>query len=253
MPRGPRRRSESGLYHVMLRGINRQIIFESDDDRYQLLSTLKRLIDANSFVLYGYCFMDNHIHMLIQELEDDISNVMKRICSSYVLWYNKKYERSGHLFQERFKSQPVENDNHFLMVLRYIHQNPLSAGLCKELLEYKWTSYREYITEPIIIDTEMCLSILSLDKEKAVDLFIDFMNQENEDIFPEFEDNISLTDAEVLKKLHDMGIRNISELQKAEKNRRNSCIKTLKKTKGISLRQISRVTGISKSIIERIK
>lgn len=143
MPRRPRRRSESGLYHVMLRGINKQIIFESDDDRYQLLSTLKRFIDANKFVLYGYCVMDNHVHLLIQELEDDISNAIKRICASYVLWYNKKYERSGHLFQERFKSEPVEDDNHFLMTLRYIHRNPLEAGLCKELLDYKWTSYRE--------------------------------------------------------------------------------------------------------------
>lgn len=251
MPRGPRRRSESGLYHVMLRGINRQIIFESEDDRYQLLWTLKRLIDANSFVLSGYCFMDNHIHMLIQEVEDDISNAVKRICSSYVLWYNKKYERCGHLFQERFKSQPVEDDSHFMMALRYIHQNPLSAGLCKDLLEYKWTSYREYITEPIIVDTQMCLSILSPDKEKAVDLFIDFMNQDNEDIFQEFEDNISLTDTEVLRKLNDMGIKNISELQKLDKSRRNSCIRALKMTKGISIRQISRVTGISRGIIER--
>jgi REP element-mobilizing transposase RayT len=252
MPRGPRRRSESGLYHVMLRGINRQIIFESEDDRYQLLSTLKRLIDANSFVLYGYCFMDNHIHMLIQELEDDISNAIKRICSSYVLWYNKKYERSGHLFQERFKSQPVENDNHFLMALRYIHQNPISAGPCKDLLEYKWTSYREYITEPIIIDTEMCLSIFSPNKERAVDLLIEYMTESNEDSFPAFEDNISLTDTEVLKKLYDMGISNTSELQKLEKSRRNDHIRALKKTRGISIRQISWVTGISKSIVERL-
>ena len=252
MPRGPRRRSESGLYHVMLRGINRQIIFESEDDRYQLLSTLKRLIDVNSFVLYGYCFMDNHIHMLIQELEDDISNAIKRICSSYVLWYNKKYERCGHLFQERFKSQPVEDDSHFLMALRYIHQNPISAGLCKDLLEYKWTSYREYITEPIIIDTEMCLSIFSPNKEKSIDLFIEYMTESNEDSFPAFEDNISLTDTEVLKKLYDMGISNTSELQKLEKSRRNDHIRALKKTRGISIRQISRVTGISKSIIERL-
>ncbi|WP_409228406.1 transposase [Gudongella sp. SC589] len=251
MARRPRRRSESGLYHVMLRGINKQIIFESEDDRYMLLRTLKRSIDSNKFALYGYCFMDNHVHLLIQELEDDISSAMKRICSSYVLWYNKKYERSGHLFQERFKSEPVEDDNYFLMNLRYIHQNPLRAGICKELLEYKWTSYREYITEPIIIDTDLCLDLFSPNKDRAIDLFIEFMTQNNEDKIPVFEDNIRLTDAEVIEKICAMGLSNMSEMQKLDKNKRNSYLKALKMTRGISIRQISRITGISKGTIER--
>lgn len=251
MPRKPRKRSESGIYHVMLRGINKQIIFESDDDRYQILSTLKRFIDAKKFLLYGYCLMDNHVHLLIQELDDDISTAIKRISSSYVLWYNKKYERSGHLFQERFKSEPVENESYFMTTLRYIHQNPIEAKICKELLEYRWTSYKEYIQVPILIDTEFCLSLFSPDKDMAVDLFIEYMNEKNKDSFPVFDDYIKLTDAEVLKILQDMGIKNISELQKLEKDRRNSLIKELKMTKGISIRQLSRITGISKSIIER--
>lgn len=251
MPRKPRKRSESGTYHVMLRGINKQIIFESDDDRYQLLSTLKRFIDAEKFIIYGYCLMDNHVHLLIQELEDDVSTAIKRISSSYVMWYNKTYERCGHLFQERFKSEPIENDNYFMISLRYIHQNPVEAKICKELLDYRWTSYREYIQKPILIDTEFCLSLFSPEKDKAVDLFIEYMEQKNKDTFPVFEDYIKLTDAEVLKKLYDMGIKNISEFQRLEKDRRNSLIKELKMTKGISIRQLSRITGISKNIIER--
>lgn len=251
MARKPRRRSESRIYHVVVRGINKQIIFESNDDRYQLLSTLKRFIDKDKFVLYGYCLMDNHVHLLIQELEDDISTAMKRIFSSYVLWYNKKYERSGHLFQERFKSEPVETDSYFMITLRYIHQNPIKAGICNQLLDYKWTSYREYITKPIIIDTKMCLDLFSIDEDRAIDLFVEFMNETNEDSFPMFEDYIRLTDTEVLKKIHDMGIKSMSELQKLEKNKRNAIIKKLKMTKGISIRQLSRVTGISKGIIER--
>ncbi|MDY0234545.1 MAG: transposase [Gudongella sp.] len=251
MPRRSRKKSESGLYHVMLRGINKQTIFESDDDRYQLLATMKRFVDTNKFILFGYCLMDNHVHLLIQELEDDISTAIKRISSSYVLWYNKKYERCGHLFQERFKSEPVETDNYFMIALRYIHQNPIEARICKELSDYKWTSYKEYIKVPIIIDTELCLSLFSPDKDRAVELFVEYMNQNNEDSFPEFEDYIKLTDTEVLKKIYDMGIRNISEFQKLEKNIRNSFIKELKMTKGISIRQISRITGISKGIIER--
>lgn len=168
------------------------------------------------------------------------------------MWYNKKYERSGHLFQERFRSEPVENDKHFLMTLRYIHQNPLEAGLCKELLEYRWTSYREYITEPIITDTELCLNLFSSNLERALDLFIEYMTQNNQDSFPTFEDNTRFTDAQVMIKVKELGIDNISDLQKLEKSRRNSYIRALKMTKGISIRQISRVTGISKGTIERI-
>lgn len=252
MARRPRKTSESGLYHVMLRGINKQTIFESNDDKYQLLYTLKRLVDTKKFILYGYCLMDNHVHLLIQELEDDISTAIKRISSSYVLWYNKKYERCGHLFQERFKSECVETDSYFLIALRYIHQNPIEARICKEILDYRWTSYKEYIKEPIIIDTDLCLSLFSPDKDKALDMFIEYMNQKNDYSFPVFEDYIKLTDSEVLNKIYDMGIANIIEFQKLEKTIRNNLIKELKMTKGISIRQISRITGTSKGIVERV-
>lgn len=252
MPRRSRIRSESGIYHVMLRGINKQMIFESDDDRYRLLATLNHFKVEKKFILYGYCLMDNHIHLLIQELEDDISTAIKRISSSYVLWYNKKYERCGHLFQERFKSEPIDNDSYFLISLRYIHQNPIEAKICKELLDCKWTSYEEYIKEPILVDTEFCLSLFSPDRDRAIELFIEYMKQKNKESFPVFEDYIKLTDTEVLKKLYDMGIKNMSEFQKLEKSLRNKIIKELKMTKGISIRQISRITGISKGIIERL-
>jgi putative transposase len=207
MARRPRKISGSGLYHVMLRGINKQTIFEADDDKYQLLSTLKRFVDAKKFILYGYCLMDNHVHLLIQELEDDISTAIKRISSSYVLWYNKKYERCGHLFQERFKSEAVETDSYFMIALRYIHQNPIEARICKVLLDYKWTSYREYIKEPIIIDSELCLNLFSPNKDRAIDLFVEYMNQNNEYVFTVFEEYVKLTDSEVLKKYMIWGLR----------------------------------------------
>lgn len=81
--------------------------------------------------------MSNHIHMLVREIEESISNTIKRVSSSYVFWYNKKYERCGHLFQERFKSEAVESDEYFLTVLRYIHQNPVKAGMTKSILDYR--------------------------------------------------------------------------------------------------------------------
>ena len=137
MPRQAREKSSSGIYHVMLRGINRQNIFEDDRDRQRFIETILYYKTISNYELYGYCLMDNHIHLLIKEKDESISKAIKRICSSYVYWYNQKYERCGHLFQERYKSEVVETEGYFLTVIRYIHQNPIKAGLVKTLVDRK--------------------------------------------------------------------------------------------------------------------
>lgn len=88
--------------------------------------------------------MDNHVHILIREGKEPLSKVMKRIGVSYVYWYNWKYERNGHLFQDRYKSEPVEDDKYLLTVIRYIHQNPLKAGIVDSIDQYQWSSHHEY-------------------------------------------------------------------------------------------------------------
>jgi REP element-mobilizing transposase RayT len=109
LPRNPREVSKSGVYHIMLRGINRQTIFEDDEDIQRLLETIARYKEICKYELYAYCIMSNHVHLLMKETEETISNAIKRISGSYVFWYNKKYERCGHLFQERYKSEAVDN------------------------------------------------------------------------------------------------------------------------------------------------
>lgn len=95
---------ESIIYHVMLRGINRQSIFESEDDKSKFISIVSEHRKSEKFRVFGYCLMDNHAHLLIQEGEDDISTVVKRISSSYVYWYNKKYERVCTCFKKDSKA-----------------------------------------------------------------------------------------------------------------------------------------------------
>ncbi len=143
MARVGRKKSKSGIYHIMIRGINRQNIFEDDEDRKRFIERIKYYKDISEYRVYGYCLMDNHIHLLIKEEKDNISNAIKRISSSYVHWYNNKYEIWGYLFGERYKSEVVENDKYFLIVLRYIHQNPIKAGKARNIEEYKWSSYNE--------------------------------------------------------------------------------------------------------------
>ena len=136
MPRTARKKSKTGIYHIMLRGINRQRIFEDDEDYRRFLNSLKEFKDKCGYEIYGFCLMSNHIHLLIKEGNEDLGIVFRRIGASYVYWYNWKYNRCGHLFQDRYKSETVENDVNLLSVLRYIHQNPVKAGIEKDLKNY---------------------------------------------------------------------------------------------------------------------
>ena len=144
MARQARQKSISGIYHIILRGINRQVIFEDCDDKLKFLECLSYYRKACDYTVYGYCLMDNHVHLLIRESNEEIVSIMKRICVRYVAWYNRKYDRCGHLFQDRFKSEIVEDDAYLLVVLRYIHQNPLKVGLVHSLSDYRDSSYYEY-------------------------------------------------------------------------------------------------------------
>jgi hypothetical protein len=196
--------------------------------------------------------MSNHIHILIRENEESISNVIKRISSSYVFWYNKKYERCGHLFQERFRSEVVESDEYFLSVCRYIHQNPVKAGIAKGILDYKWSSYREYIGKTVMVDIDFALDIFSTDRERAIELCKDFNMQRNNDMCLEDEEKTRVSDSKVEDYFKRLYIMDPKELRQLEKSKRNEVLKKLKLMDGVTIRQLSRITGISKSVIDRI-
>jgi REP element-mobilizing transposase RayT len=252
LPRSARRISKTGIYHIMLRGINRQAIFADDEDIQRLLETIIKYKEICKYEVYAYCIMSNHVHLLLKETEDTISNVVKRISGSYVFWYNKKYERCGHLFQERYKSEAVENDEYFLTALRYIHQNPIKAGMVKDISTYKWSSYNEYIKETVVINKDFLLGMFSNDKARVIELFCKFNYQKNSDICLEDEDKIRVSDSELKERLAKLGIMNASEFRQFEKDKRNEFIREPKSVEGVTIRQLSRVTGISKSVINSI-
>jgi REP element-mobilizing transposase RayT len=146
MPRQARVKSKTGIYHVMLKGIDDRDIFLDDDDRSKFLEQLLKSKEKGDFSLLAYCLMDNHVHLLIEENEE-IGKSIKRMAVGYVLWHNYKYGRKGHLFQNRFNSEAVETESYFLTVVRYIHQNPVKAGIVHFPGDYYWSSYQQYLAD----------------------------------------------------------------------------------------------------------
>lgn len=252
MPRQARERSKSGIYHLMLRGINKQNIFEDNEDRQKFIETLEYYQNNNKYIVYGYCLMDNHIHLLIKENEESISQTIKRISSSYVYWYNQKYERCGHLFQERFKSEIVETDAYFIVVLRYIHQNPMKAEIARDIKKYLWSSYHDYTGTPTVTNIDFALEIFSKDRRNAIELFEAYTNEKSNDECLEYRERANLSDKDLMNYLKEEGITNISELQRLKKEERDDIIKKIKIMEGVTIRQLARITGISKSVIDRI-
>ena len=254
MPRHARRKSETGIYHVLARGINKQLIFQDNDDRQQYYMALAQAKENSDFRIYAYCLMDNHVHLLIHTGEESIGEAIRRIGSSYVYRYNKKHSRIGYLFQDRFKSEPVEDDQYLLTVIRYIHKNPLKAGIVESLGDYPWSSYKEYFSGKGIIDKEFVLGIFNEDTEKALARFKGFHSEEADDCCLDVETADRLTDEEaeeiILKVFNVESLSDIIEMNK--KNRCDS-LKELKRDYRISMRQLERLTGVNRGVIARIK
>ena len=185
MPRWTREKSGSGIYHIIIRGANRQEIFHDDEDCVRFLETLERYKKEAGIKVYGWCLMGNHIHLLLEEGKEEISKTMKRIGVSFVWYYNWKYKTTGHLFQDRFRSEKVEDDEYLLTVVRYIHQNPVKAGITKKAEDWKWSSclgyYRETIYPSGLLDSEYLLGIFSEDSQVAMARFKEFNQAECED------------------------------------------------------------------------
>ena len=247
MPRQARRKSESGIYHIMLRGINQQQIFEDREDFEKFLQILKDCKAISEFKIFAYCLMGNHIHLLIQEMKEPIEQIMKRIGGRFVYWYNIKYQRVGHLFQDRFKSEPVEDDAYFLTVLRYIHQNPIKAGLSKKIEDYKHSSYCEFLNSNYVIDCDFVFNII--DKEQ----FIDFNNKTSFEKCLDIEDRplIKVTDEQAQKIIYKISkCKNATEFQALDIKFRDKYLKKFREN-GLSIRQISRLTGVSFNVVKK--
>jgi REP element-mobilizing transposase RayT len=153
MARKLRVQYEGAIYHVTMRGVERRAIFKDDEDRERFLKRLGEAVEEFGLRLYLFSLLQNHIHLLIETPQANLSAFMHKLQTAYTVYYNLRHRRAGHLMQGRFGAEPVQGDTHLLKLTRYIHLNPVFVGrMRKEPLEvrrdylrqYPWSSYRGY-------------------------------------------------------------------------------------------------------------
>ena len=249
MARQKRAQSETGIYHVMLRGINKQQVFFNNDDYNMFLNILSRIKTISGFKLHAYCLMPNHVHLLIQEGEEPLSMVFKRFGDSFIYWYNTKYDRVGGIFQGRYKSVPINDDEYFISVLRYIHQNPVKAGMVKNCSDYKFSSYNDYFKSNSFVNTGFAIELIGINEFERI--HIEEENGEHLDVndIPK----IRLTDEEAKEVVKNkLFCDSAEEFQRVPNDMQKAFIKLLIK-EGLSIRQIVAFTGTSRYMIDKIK
>lgn len=244
--RKPRQYSQTGFYHIVNRGVNKQNIFYDDEDRKMFISLLQKYAKKFKIKIHSFILMENHMHLEIEDIDGKISLFMQTLQSVYARFFNNKYDRVGHLFQERFTSEVILTNDYFLTVLRYILQNSEKAGLCKAS-QYKWSSYKLYRKKKTFVTTDLILELLG-----SIEGLCKFIQKYSEDEcidigFRPSEKRINLI--QKIKKLlktdnpivnPELPLENI--LEKVRILRENH----------ISIRNISRITGISIGIILKV-
>ena len=145
MPRPPRLLLSHSYYHIMARGNNRHWIFKNNSDYQYYIELINRFKTELPFDLYHYCLMPNHIHFLVKiQNAHNFSNFMKKLSLAYFYHYKELYSWVGHLWQDRFKSQPVGKDEYFIQCGKYIELNPVRKNLVEKPEEYPFSSYQYY-------------------------------------------------------------------------------------------------------------
>lgn len=178
MPRAPRIAFDGAVFHIVQRGNNKEYIFNQSKHKNFFLKLIKENGKSFDFELLAYTVMSNHYHLLMRVHKDSLSDIMFNINNVYSKYLNRENERTGHVYEDRYYAKLVENDAYLMWVLRYIHRNPIRAGICTSLDEYRWTShffYKNAISNSFI-NTNFILGIFSKNKYASIKQYYELIN-----------------------------------------------------------------------------
>lgn len=248
-----------------MRGNEKKDIFLDNEDREKFIDILYNKKELSKYTLYAYCLMSNHVHILIKEDVETLSQCIKRINTSYAYYFNKKYQRIGHFFQDRYKSECVDSESYLLSAMRYIHNNPVNAGIVDRPGDYMWSSYNIYsgiLKDKYLIDKTEILSLFSNNIKKAQLSFLSFSNRMSDDSgfidFPESgSKHITIRGIGDAKKyIHDFLQEHSVEPEeinyKDNTDYRNKLISHLKMYSNLSIRDISQILNVNRGTVARI-
>ncbi|TCT12889.1 REP element-mobilizing transposase RayT [Natranaerovirga pectinivora] len=178
MPRCARIKEDGAYYHVMSRSASEFCLFRDDNDKIKYLNLLKKCLDEFNGTLISYCLMDTHIHLLLNPVNADISKFMQKLNLSYASYYNRKYNRRGHVFADRFKSKIITSEQYFLVATLYIHNNPkdMDTYTPSNVHKYRFSSLSYYLglstDEFNIVNKNILLSYLAPNPVQALKNYI---------------------------------------------------------------------------------
>lgn len=256
MPRLPRKYSQTHVYHIMIRGNAKQDIFIDSQDKRKIIKVILQKRMGELFNIYAFCIMNNHAHIVAKELKESISIFMKRITTSYAFYYNAKYKRIGHVFQDRFKSEVIKDDSYLLSVIRYVHNNPEKAEIAKKE-KYPWSSYHDYISSNNRLpEVTEILKMFAEDKKQSIQMFQDFSDKiekrEFLDMRIEKQINKENVSQYVEKYLKNNYISKINLKDKKYSKQRNDLIKNIIINSDLSMRAIAEAIEVNRETVRRV-
>lgn len=221
MPRLPRSYIKTSFFHVITQGINKSYIFEKAEDIKYYIKIMYHLTKEQKIKIIGYCIMNNHAHMLIETEEiEELSKYMQRLNTKYGKYYNKKYDRVGYVFRDRYRAEGIYTEEYLYNCLKYIYNNPVKAGICKKAEDYPYSNYKR------------------MDKELNENYT--FIDVDDKDI-----------GEEIIKKFLKENEMELIEL-KRNKRKLKELIIILKKQYNISLRNIAKKVHMGRETIRRL-
>lgn len=241
MPRNSRNYINTTFFHIMVQGLNKEFIFNKDEDKEQYLKFVNKIKKEVNIVIISYCIMNNHVHILVKtDTIDQLSRFMHKVNTLYAIYYNQKYNRVGYVFRDRYKSQIIYSEKQLYTCINYIHNNPVKAKICKLPCEYEYSSYNEYRKNMEIFEKDI-KGILN-EKNTLQKIDIIFLEDENEK-----EEEIQNTIKEYLyaNKL------NLDALKKDTEHLRK-IISLLKNNYNLSLRRISTYINVGRETVRII-
>lgn len=245
MPRKPRIIQLSQYYHIMCQGINKEHIFKKDAYKEKYLKTIIEKSKKLNINIISYCVMNNHVHLIINS--DKISNIskfMQKVNTTYSIFYNKENKRVGYVFRDRFLSRGINDLRDLFVCIRYVHYNPIKAGIANKLQDYKYSSYNEFFRKSKVINEITIRELFDTEKN-----FRNYFNNIHEDKNgSQYETSEKEKIYEYVKEIEKMYRINISEIW-ANKELLKKIVQEAREKTKVSVRELAEILNVSKSTI----